>query len=143
MTHEDAGHYAAKHPDETSDPVIATAITAKAEGGSITCAAAFSLLDTLEVSPTAIGRTADLLEVRITRCQLGLFGYKPEKKIVKPADEVAEELRQQLDRAAVEGSITCASGWEIAQALGIAKMAVAAACERLGLRIIQCQLGAF
>ena len=98
MTHEDAPKYSAKHPAGTPrDPAVADALGDKAVDGTITCADAFDVAADLKVSPSAIGKTADLLEYRITRCQLGLFGFSPHKKIVEPAKEASAEVREQLE----------------------------------------------
>lgn len=141
---EDVLHYRAKHPRGAPfDPALARALSEIAENDRFTCAAAFRLVETLGAEPAELGRTADLLELRITRCQLGLFGFEPEKRIVKPADEVTEELRERLEAATVDGTISCASLWEIADALGLARMEVSAACECLRVKITPCQLGAF
>jgi hypothetical protein len=144
MTHEDAGHYSAKHPAGSSpDPAIAAALNERENDGQVTCAGAFGIAEDLGVTASAVGDTADLLEYRIIRCQLGLFGFAPEKKIVRPADTVPDALREHLEAAAGAGHLDCASSWEIAKELGLEKMAVSAACERLGIRITECQLGAF
>ena len=45
--------------------------------------------------------------------------------------------------SATEERIDCLSCWEIARSLGMEKIAVAAACERLGLKVRNCQIGAF
>jgi hypothetical protein len=84
-----------------------------------------------------------LLEVRITECQMGLFGYTPDKRIVKPVEHMSDELRARVDAAAKDGRITCAACWRIAQDLGLQKMDVSAACEALGLKVKNCQIGAF
>lgn len=144
MTHKDAGHYAAKHPAGTApDPTLAAALAAAANESRITCVAAFTVAADLAATPSAVGRTLDLLEHRIVACQLGLFGYSPEKKIVRAADDVSSELSDRLREAVADGRVTCAACWEVAEALGLQRMAVAAACEHLGLKIGPCQLGAF
>ena len=144
MAHEDAGHYAAKHPAGTaSDPAVAAALSEKARDDCVTCAAAMEVVAGLDVTPSVVGTALDLLEYRITRCQLGLFGYQPEKKIVRPADDVAEDFRGRLLEAAPAASLSCALSWEIADALGMTRMDVSAACEALGIKVRPCQLGAF
>ena len=82
MTHEDAGHYAAKHPEEKIDPAIADAIAVKEKEGRVTCAAAHAIAKKLNRSPQVVGINIDLLEKRIRRCQLGLFGYGKQGDIV-------------------------------------------------------------
>ncbi len=144
MPHEYAGKYSTKHPAGTaSNPAIADALKEVAEDGRVTCAAALGLATDFGVTPAEIGRTADLLECRITKCQLGLFGYSPEKRIVKAADHISEELQNQLQHHTADGRITCASCWKIAEMLGIDKMGVSGACERLKIKVKHCQVGAF
>lgn len=144
MTHEDAGHYGAKHPEGTTyDPGLAAALAERVRDGRITCGAAFEVAESLGFPPREVGTTADLLEYRIVRCQLGLFGYSPDKRIVKPAQSVSDGLRESLEKASAAGRLSCATSWNIAQALGIEKMAVAEACELMGIKITHCQLGAF
>jgi len=144
MTHEDAGKYGAKHPaGTTGEPAVVAALQREAADGRLSCATAHRAAETLGVTPAEIGRTADLLEYRIVECQMGLFGYSPEKRIVKPADDVSEHLRTRLLSLAADGGISCASCWMIADSLGMEKMAVAAACEALGIKVKHCQLGAF
>lgn len=144
MNKEYAGHYSIKHPQGASpDPLLAAALKEKAKAGRVTCAEAYKLSEALGVSPSEVGKTADLLELRITECQLGLFGYAPQNKVVKAATRIPDELRTRLQQAARNGTISCASCWEIAETLAIEKMAVSAGCELLGLKIVDCQLGAF
>jgi len=144
VTHEDAGHYAAKHPAGTTcDPAVAAAVRERMIDGTITCPAAHEAAEACGVAPVEIGRAADLLECRLSRCQLGLFGYSPQRRIVEPAAEIGAELRERLTGAATDGRISCAACWAIADTLRIERMAAAAGCELLGLKITHCQLGAF
>jgi hypothetical protein len=137
-------HYRAKHPPGTPcDPDLASALSGIAEDGRITCAAACRLAETLGIDPAGLGTTADLLELRIIRCQLGLFGYEPEKRIVRPVEAVSGDLRERLEATVVDGKVSCASLWAIAEALGLPKMDVSAACECLKVKITPCKLGAF
>ncbi len=144
MTDEHAGKYSRKHPEGTRpDPAVAAAIEEVADEERVGCAVAHDLADELAVTPAAVGRTMDLLEYRIVKCQMGIFGYKPEKKIVKPAAAVSDDLRDRILKAAPQGRISCAACWKVAEASGIQKISVAAACETLGIKIKPCQLGAF
>jgi hypothetical protein len=144
MAHEDAGHYAAKHPAGTAcSPAVAAALRERAENSRVTCSAAMEVVKEFGVDPSEVGKTLDLLEFRITKCQLGLFGYQPEKKIVQPATDVPADLRARLQAAAAEDSLSCASCWDVADELRIAKMEISAVCEALGLKVRPCQLGAF
>lgn len=144
MTHEDAGHYAAKHPPGTElNATIANKIENKALDGTLTCAAAHAIAEELEVAPIEVGRCMDLMEIRLTKCQLGLFGYTPQKKIVTPAETVAPDLEAAIAAAAEGGRLTCERAWQLAADRGIKRMAFSAACETVGIKVKPCQLGAF
>jgi hypothetical protein len=144
MTHQDAGHYRAKHPIDTElDPKIVEAIRQKTVDGRITCAAAHKIAGKLDVLPADVGVLIDLLEIRIEKCQLGLFGYGTQMNAVKPAQRVSPELQEAIKGSLVNNRISCLSCWEIAERFGIAKRDVSAACEALQVRISSCQLGAF
>jgi hypothetical protein len=132
------------NPDSIEDSSrIRQAISRQAVNQKLGCVAAFEIAAELNVSPKAIGRTMDQMDCRITHCQLGLFGYSPEKKIVIPEKNVRPELKTSIETAARDGRISCLKAWDIAAKLRISKIAVSNACEGLGLRIKPCQLGAF
>ena len=144
MTHEDAGHYAAKHPPGTKlNPKIAAALKEMARDGEISCAATHKIARDLRLDPLEAGVAIDLLEYRIKKCQLALYGYIPNKKIVRPADTVSPELAKAIRAATDQGRLSCLACWQLAKALGFSKMDVAAACEALEIKICRCQLGAF
>lgn len=144
MTHEDAGHYAAKHPQGTElNAAIAADIEKKAQNNGLSCAAAHAIAEAIGAAPAEVGRNMDLMEVRLSKCQLGLFGYSPNKKIVTPAESVATELEAAINAIAVDGRLSCESAWQVAAAQGIKRLELSAACEALGLKVKPCQLGAF
>jgi len=144
MTHEDAGKYAAKHPPETKlDPQIAQAVKKELKEEKITCAAAHKIAGELNVSPADVGVAIDLLEVRINKCQLGLYGYYPQKKIIKPAESVSPSLKDAINKLTNNNRISCLSCWEVAKNSGVSKIDVASACEALKIKISPCQLSAF
>ena len=144
MTHSDAGRYSAKHaPGGSPDERIAGAVREKAAKGELGCAEAERIGAALGVKLEEVGRTLDLLELRIGRCQLGLFGYGPERKAVHPAESVASDLGEAIRGRLADGRLPCKAAWEIAAELGITRMGVSAACETQKIRIKPCQLGAF
>lgn len=144
MTHEDAGHYAAKHPRGTAlNTTIAAEIEKRASNGALTCAAAHAIADELAVAPIEVGRGMDLMEIRLTKCQLGLFGYTPQKKIVTPAETVPPDLEAAIAAAAKNDRLACDRAWQMADDQTLTRMAFSAACEALGIKIKPCQLGAF
>ena len=144
MTHEDAGHYAAKHPAGTqADPALCRTIEKKSRRQRISCVAAHAVARDFAVSPATVGRAIDLMEHRLEKCQMGLFGYTPERRIVTPAVSVSPELSEAIEKNSVDDRITCLACWQIAERLELPRMAVSSACEALQLKIITCQLGAF
>jgi hypothetical protein len=90
---------------------------------------------------------ADEAGIRISRCQLGLFGYGPKAegkhKIVHAMDEVPQRLADRLRAQAEGGNITCAAIWRVAEAQHVQRLKVSSAVEAMGLRVSVCQLGCF
>jgi hypothetical protein len=123
--------------------VIRDALSDLATEGRLPCAVAFEVAKRLGVSPAAIGRTADLMELRLTECQLGLFGDLPRKSVVKGTTTVSPGLKEVIGEGLVNDSLPCDRAWQIGKAQGIHKMEVSAACDALGIKIKPCQLGAF
>jgi hypothetical protein len=136
--------FSAKHgADEQPDPEIAAVLGERVRSGELACAVAFAVAEELGKTPQQVGKAADLLGFRLVKCQLGLFGYAPEKKIVKPKRPGNPELAAAIREAAAKGRLSCRETWQIAARFGIRKMAVSSACEALGQKIKPCQLGAF
>jgi hypothetical protein len=114
-----------------------------AKDGSVSCAAAHKVAKETGVTPMETGVVIDLLEYRIGRCQLGLFGYGPEKKRVQPAKSVPQELAAAIKDALVNDRLPCSACWALAKTYDMTRMQASAACEALGVKIQPCQLGAF
>ncbi len=141
---EDKGHFAEKHASTSkADPKVMSILKERAVNGGLPCAVAFDIAKTLQVAPGLVGKNADLLELKLKKCQLGLFGYEPNKRIVKPAETVSEDLKALIEEGLVDGRLPCLKAWEIAEKMGLKKMAVSSACEKLAIKIKPCQLGAF
>ena len=144
MKLEDGQTFSDKHgADASIDDTIKSKIIELAKEGELPCAVAFKIAKDMKVSPADVGKTLDLLDFRLVKCQLGLFGYLPEKKIVKAKPPENQELEDAIRAALVEERISCRSSWDIAKQFNVPKMAVSAACEALELKMKPCQLGAF
>ncbi len=144
MTRKDEGHYSKKHaPGRKANPEIADTLKARAADGKMSCAGAFKVAANLKVPPDEVGFTMDSLEIQVIQCQLGLFGYEPVKRLVKPAQEVAVPLREDIQKALVGGRLSCRAAWDIAEKLSLKKLEVSSACEALRIKISTCQLGTF
>ncbi|MFW5902178.1 MAG: hypothetical protein ACOCTS_03950 [Thermodesulfobacteriota bacterium] len=122
---------------------IENALQAAAEDGDLSCAAAFEAAAAYDLPPEEVGDLADRLGLHLCRCQLGLFGYPPHKKIVTPLEHVDKDLADAIRAGLEAGRLPCRTAWEIADQRGIPRMQVSAACETLEVKIKPCQLGAF
>lgn len=147
MTHEDAGKYASKHPPGTKlNEQIAEAIREKSPGGDLACGIAEKISKELKVNMSEVGVTADLMEMKIKKCQLGLFGWgeKPSHgKDIQAAQSISAEMKSSIEAVAENRAVTCASAWKIADRLGVERKKVSSACDALGFKIRACQLGTF
>jgi len=144
MTHGDKGNYKAKHSSASRlDQKIAQALEKKTADGKINCADASDIALELSVAMKEVGLAIDLMEIEINKCQLGLFGYSPQKMVVKPAEAVQADLEKSIRGALVNDRLPCSAAWRIAKTFGIPKMAVSSACEALKIKVKPCQLGAF
>jgi len=144
MTHDDAGHYAAKHPNGAKvSEALLEAVQKAAYQGKISCAQAFKVVRTHGVEPLEVGMAVDMLEIKIERCQLGLFGYGSRKRIVEPATQIDDTIKEAVEKVCVDGRVSCAACWDIAARFSCPKMDVAALCEALSIKISPCQLGSF
>jgi hypothetical protein len=133
--------------DFTSDPKVAAAIRERLVGGMLSCSAAFTIVHALDVEPLEVGWTANSIEVRLTRCQLGLFGY-PGKQgwdtYNVPSLPVPPGLPEAIEGARDdEGNLPCSTAWELASRFEASRMLVGYVANTLDVKITPCQLGAF
>lgn len=137
--------FAAKHPSHTTvAPGIVKAVGERLVDKAITCQSAFGISGESGAAPREVGKAIDLAEGRITKCQLGLFGYEaPNRKMIQAAEVVDSQLRTAIENDLTQGRLTCSAAWRIADQAGIARIKVADACEALNIKIKECQLGAF
>ena len=121
------------------------AIRQAVQEGSLPCAVAFALAAQLGVSPAAVRETADAMGVRISLCQLGLFGYQAfgSKRLSCAMASAPETLRRALSEGADKSGLPCAAAWALADRHGVPRLLVGSAAESLGVKIDRCQLGCF
>lgn len=143
MGHQDRGNYAKKHPGVQLDKTLAGPIMQASSNGKLACASAHRLAKTKNCSPEYIGTQADLLELGIVQCQLGLFGHAKGKKNFNPDAHMTPQLKDRILECQSDGKIACKTCWELAKAFKISKLDMGSACEQLEIRIKPCQLGVF
>lgn len=129
------------------DPRLVEAIEIHKVDGTLPCARAFTIAETVGVAPGVVGQAADVLDVRLSRCQLGLFGY-PGKQGWNLADIDEHPVPEGLTlvvRTAVDasGDLPCVKAWQVAERYNVPRMLVGYVADQLGIRIVQCQLEAF
>jgi hypothetical protein len=136
--------FSEKHgADQKPEDFIQKEILKRIKDNAIACAVVFDIAKLLNVLPDRVSRTVDLMNIRLAKCQLGLFGYPPKNKIVELAAAIDPELSDAIRRGLVGDKLPCRSAWETAARLGVSKMTVSGACEAMGIKIKPCQLGAF
>jgi hypothetical protein len=115
--------------------------------GQLPCAVAFDEAQNQKLTAAQIGEWADANGIRVSHCQLGLFGYgskvEGKHKIVRPAESPGDDVTASLRARVHDGRIACVDIWAVAAAVGIPRLEASAAAEALGLRVSQCQLGCF
>ncbi len=127
---------------------ILEAIQREAVAGELACADAHAIAARLGISPQELGRlVTEETDVRIYRCQLGLFGYGPKaegkSKIVLKAVHIPEDIERAIKAKVVDGRIACQDVWAIAERFKYPRLGMANIVEAMGLRVRPCQLGCF
>ncbi len=137
-------HFSKKHsPDLRPDPKIEKEMNHQCEKQEISCFRAFKIAEQLNVTPMEVGRTADLMNIQVVKCQLGLFGYQPENKIVRAEQTSNHALQDAVTETSENNRLTCEKAWQIAERLNISKLKVSNVSQANGIKIKNCQLGAF
>ena len=142
MTHSDAGNYAAKHQNQSIPAELKKMIEAALADNRLSCREAHKIAADSEFTPEDVGRAADLMEIRLTGCQLGLFGHGKKEK-VKAAASLDAKLEKALQKSLIAGTLPCLTAWQIAADFNLQKTDITAACEAGKIKITPCQLGAF
>ncbi len=138
------GNYKGKHPSGAiPSPVIMEAAKRKIVNGTITCGDAEDIARTLLKSMLEVGTVIDLMETQIEKCQLGLFGYHPDQKIVSPAQKIDPKVEEAVRTKLINGRLACHDAWQLSKAFALPRIDISSVCEAKGIKIGPCQLGAF
>ena len=129
--------------DKKPDSLIKYEILKHSLNSELSCASAFLIAKKLNVSPGRVGMITDSINCRLVKCRMGLFGYRPDKKIVKPVKTANQNLKNTITDNLVEGKLECKIAWDIASRFKVNKMTVSGICEDMNIKINECQLGAF
>jgi hypothetical protein len=134
--------------DLQPEPAVEAEIASRLRNGMLDCRAAFEAAEQLDVPPARVGRTMDALRLRLTECQIGLFGYPGKAKGWEAAEVAALLVPAGLEddllaARAADGSISCPAIWKAAAKNGVSRLQAGYAADRLKIRIKHCPLGAF
>ncbi|MBN1662774.1 MAG: hypothetical protein JW943_04160 [Deltaproteobacteria bacterium] len=144
MAHSNTGNYKAKHKaGKKISPRLVEAINRKVVNGEMACGQANRIAGSLRLDLKDVGTALDLMEIRITKCQLGFFGYGQDDKPLKPAKIIKTDMEEAIREALVDNRLTCRAAWDLAARFGVPKMRISSLCETLNIKITSCQLGAF
>ncbi len=136
--------FSKKHSIDTEiDENIKKEVLERSKNKELPCAIAFAISADTKTPIDQIGIIADLSRIKLIKCQLGLFGYQPEKKMVSGKKDVDPTLKRHIVNHVSEGRLSCRKVWEIASLSNVSKMHVSNACEAMNVKIAPCQLGAF
>lgn len=129
----------------SDEGVLLDRLRESAAEGDLPCAVAHKLAESCATSPRAVGESADATGIRITHCQLGLFGYDAygQKRWARKLSTLPTELDRDVRQACTDGRLTCAAAWLLADERGLPRLLLGSVAETLAVRICDCQLGCF
>lgn len=126
-------------PNETTTETLRSIV----DSDSIDCASAFNLSRKLSLPTSETGLYLDHCNIRLKRCQIGLFGYGSGNKLIKKLSSLDPSLSDRITSLTENDRLSCASVFIIASEFRISKVDVGNACETLGIKINGCRFGAF
>jgi hypothetical protein len=137
-----------KKPPGPVDERIAQEIRSRLIEKGLPCAAAMAAAESLRADPIEIGRAADGLRIRLTSCQLGLFGFPGRAKGWVMAGAVDRPLPPGFEDAvraarSAAGAISCCALWDVAARFSVPRIQAGSIADRLGIIVRGCPLGAF
>ena len=130
-------------PGTKPDPALTEEIKKRLRNRQLPCAVAFEIVKDLKVPPIDVGKAADFMNIPLAKCQIGLFGYKPDKKIVKAEATAPQDLLDAIRESMPNDRLSCEAAWQIAKRFKMTRLKVSNVCEGHGIKIKPCQLGAF
>lgn len=139
------GRYVSKHPSGSAvSPQLHLALQSAAVAGRLSCSRIHTISKTLGVTPQEAGKVADLGNIRISKCQLGLFSQSPAApKDLKAPQQIDATLESAVRGALENGRLPCAVAWRLAKRHGVTRRALGEYVQKMAIKISTCQLGAF
>ena len=138
--------FAKKHGNNVNlNAAVKDEITKSMKNGAIFCDDAFRIADKLNITSEKVGITADLMDCKLTGCQLGLFGLQSQNKASEMLlpELKKNDLKKKIMSELIDSRLTCKKAWEIASQHRVCKITVTELCDEMKIKITRCQLGAF
>jgi hypothetical protein len=145
MPKQSSGRYDSKHPSGSAvAPRLHRALQSAAVAGRLSCSRIHTLSRELGVSPQEAGKAADLGNIRISKCQLGLFSHAPSAPTDLTGLQQIDATLESAVRGALEnGRLPCAVAWRLAKTHAVTRREMGQYTQKMAIKISTCQLGAF
>ncbi len=130
-------------PDFSPNENISKKIMDESKNNAITCASAFKIAELLGIQYLEVGFYADSLNLKLSKCRIGLFGHGKGVKLVKKLDTIDNNTEKSVDTFTENERLSCENVLKIADDLKINPIVVGSVCQTKGIKIKNCCLGAF
>ncbi len=104
------------------------------ENGRLTCLKGFKVAKLLKVEPNMISAIAKNMNIKVSNCELGVFG---KIEFEKPNEEILFSIKQKYPNIQIE----CKDLWIEAKSSSL--RAVGSVAKNSDIEVINCQLGCF
>ncbi|OQY02240.1 MAG: hypothetical protein B6I26_01445 [Desulfobacteraceae bacterium 4572_130] len=143
MTKKHAKDYAIKHSGKRINKKAEKIIKQKSKDEKITCKSLHIAAKEIGITPSDAGIQIDLMGLKLIECQLGVFGYLPNGKILKKEIKFSKQVEKIIEKNTQNGKIICKKCWEIAKNLKMKKLDISSIANIKNIKIKNCQLGAY
>jgi len=107
------------------------------ENGELSCIKAFKVAKLIGMKPSDMAEVAKAMNIKITNCELGVFGKLQFK-------QMNEDIYDTLVKGSQENKkVNCEIAWKLAQEKGSTLKKVGASIKNSDLKVTHCQLGVF
>lgn len=106
------------------------------------CIEGWKISKEFSIEKTKIGDICKGSNIKISDCELGLFGKKKNRRDMTGGfnGEIVEKLLKQVD---TEKKISCEELWEFASKNNLSLLKAASVADEAGVKVIDCCFGCF
>lgn len=107
------------------------------DNGKLSCLKAFKVAKLIGVKPKDMAEIAKDMNIKITNCELGVFGKLQ-------FSQVNEDIYDTLSKGSQENKkVDCEIAWKLAQEKGSTLKKVGSSIKNSDIKVTHCQLGVF